>query len=91
MVAGIAGGPGSWLWRAPSHAQHQQRTNGRIFASANPTRPRPQLFFWIPRIVIRHFCFGIRMDASIRYLFVFHLDTHLALTCLSTQLYVIGG
>jgi hypothetical protein len=30
-------------------------------------------------------------DASIRYSFVFHLDTHLALTCLSTYLCIIGG
>jgi hypothetical protein len=49
----------------------------------------PQLFFWIPRLVIRHFL-GIRASYSI-YPFVFHLDIHLALPCLPTYLCIIGG
>jgi hypothetical protein len=69
----------SGLLRAPTlSVQHQ---HGRTFASADHT---PQLFFWIPRIVIRHFLFwefgnNIAGDAPIRYSFVFHLGIYLAL------------
>jgi hypothetical protein len=75
----------SGLWRAPTlSAQH-----GRIFASANPTRS-PNFFL---DSADHHSSFlGITHgDASIRYSFVFHLDKHVALTCLSTYLCIIGG